>query len=103
MATTLEAEVMWRMVQGLSGAPLVPLGQMLAVNALPGRHTQATSLWAIGFIAANVISPTLAGYLIESYGWPRAFCFTCLRCTRALPKTRLSRVSCSSTGTSCSG
>jgi DHA2 family multidrug resistance protein len=73
MATSLEAEVMWRMVQGLSGAPLVPLGQMLAVNALPGRHTQATSLWAIGFIAANVISPTLAGYLIEAYGWPWIF------------------------------
>ncbi|MFT5221267.1 MAG: DHA2 family multidrug resistance protein [Gammaproteobacteria bacterium] len=73
MATSLEAEVMWRMVQGLSGAPLVPLGQMLAVNALPGKHTQATSLWAIGFIAANVISPTLAGYLIESHGWPWIF------------------------------
>ena len=73
MATTLEGEVMWRMVQGLCGAPLVPLGQILAVNALPGRHTQATSLWAIGFIAANVISPTLAGYLIDAYGWPWIF------------------------------
>jgi len=73
MATSLEGEVFWRMVQGLSGAPLVPLGQILAVNALPGRHTQATSLWAIGFIAANVISPTLAGYLIDWYGWPWIF------------------------------
>ena len=73
MATTLEAEVMWRLVQGVCGAPLVPLGQILAVNALPGRHTQATSLWAMGFIAANVVSPTLAGYVIEAYGWPWIF------------------------------
>jgi DHA2 family multidrug resistance protein len=73
MATSLEGEVFWRMIQGLCGAPLVPLGQILAVNALPGRHTQATSLWAIGFIAANVISPTLAGYLIDWYGWPWIF------------------------------
>jgi DHA2 family multidrug resistance protein len=73
MATTLEGEVFWRLVQGVFGAPLVPLGQILAVNALPGRHTQATSLWAIGFIAANVISPTLAGYLIDAYGWPSIF------------------------------
>jgi len=73
MATSLEAEVFWRMIQGLTGAPLVPLGQILAVNALPGRHTQATSLWAIGFIAANVISPTLAGYLIDWYSWPWIF------------------------------
>ena len=77
MATTLEGEVLWRMVQGICGAPLVPLGQILAVNALPGRHTQATSLWAIGFIAANVISPTLAGYLIEAYGWPWIF-YACM-------------------------
>ena len=73
MATTLEGEVMWRLVQGICGAPLVPLGQILAVNALPGRHTQATSLWAMGFIAANVVSPTLAGYLIEANGWPWIF------------------------------
>jgi DHA2 family multidrug resistance protein len=73
MATTLEGEVFWRLIQGICGAPLVPLGQILAVNALPGRHTQATSLWAIGFIAANVISPTLAGYLIDAYGWPWIF------------------------------
>lgn len=73
MSTTLEGEVFWRLLQGICGAPLVPLGQILAVNALPGRHTQATSLWAIGFIAANVISPTLAGYLIDAYGWPWIF------------------------------
>ncbi|MCP4874483.1 MAG: DHA2 family efflux MFS transporter permease subunit [Gammaproteobacteria bacterium] len=73
MAGSLEAEVFWRMVQGITGAPLVPLGQVLAVTALPGRHTQATSLWAIGFIAANVISPTLAGYVIDWYGWPWIF------------------------------
>jgi len=73
MASTLEGEIFWRMLQGLCGAPLVPLGQVLAVNALPGRYTRATSLWAIGFIAANVVSPTLAGYLIEAYGWPWIF------------------------------
>ena len=27
----------------------------------------------MGFIAANVISPTLAGYVIEAYGWPWIF------------------------------
>lgn len=72
-AESLEAEVAWRLVQGLTGAPLVPLGQVVAVNAMPGRHTQATSLWAMGFIVANVVSPTLAGYLIEGWGWQWIF------------------------------
>jgi DHA2 family multidrug resistance protein len=73
-ATTLEEMVAWRFLQGLSGAPLVPLTQVLVVNAFPpGRMGQATSLWAIGFVAGNVISPTLAGYIIEWAGWEWIF------------------------------
>jgi len=73
-STSLESEVFWRFVQGLMGAPLVPVSQLIAVRAAPlGRHGQATSFWAIGFIAANVISPTIAGYLIDHFGWPWVF------------------------------
>lgn len=73
-ASSLEEMVVWRFLQGLSGAPLVPLTQILVVNAFPpGRHGQATSVWAIGFIAGNVISPTLAGYIIEGIGWEWIF------------------------------
>ena len=73
MATTLEGEVMWRLVQGICGAPLVPLGQILAVNALPGRHTQATSLWAMGFVVSGVLAPAAAGFIIEDFTWPWIF------------------------------
>lgn len=77
LATTLETEVLWRFVQGLMGAPLVPLSQVFAVNAFPkDRYSQATSLWALGFILANVIAPTAAGYLIGAYGWPWIFYVT---------------------------
>ncbi len=71
MATTLGEEVVWRFIQGLLGAPMMPLGQALAVNAFPAdRHAQATSLWALGFVSANVFSPVIAGGLVENYGWP---------------------------------
>ncbi len=77
LSTTLEAEVIWRFIQGLMGAPLVPLSQVFAVNAFPkNRYSQATSLWALGFILANVIAPTASGYLIDSYGWPWIFYIT---------------------------
>lgn len=73
-ATSLEAEVFWRLVQGLSGAPLLSLGQLIVVNAFPReRYTQATSLWALGFVTGNVVAPALGGYLIEHYGWPWIF------------------------------
>ena len=70
-ATTLGEEVVWRFLQGLLGAPMMPLGQAIAVNAFPAdRHAQATSLWALGFVSANVFSPVIAGGLVENYGWP---------------------------------
>jgi DHA2 family multidrug resistance protein len=70
-ATTLGEEVVWRFFQGLVGAPMMPLGQAIAVNAFPAdRHGQATSFWALGFVSANVFSPVIAGGLVENYGWP---------------------------------
>ena len=73
-STTLEGEVFWRLMQGVTGAPLVPVTQLIAVSAFPeGRHGQATSWWALGFIAANVIAPTAAGWLVDNYGWPYVF------------------------------
>lgn len=74
LSTSLESEVTWRFIQGVMGAPLIPLTQVIAVNAFPKeRYTQATSIWALGFILANVIAPTVAGYIIDEYGWPWIF------------------------------
>ena len=76
-ATTLGGEVVWRFMQGLVGAPMLPLGQALAVNAFPrNRHGQATSLWALGFVSANVFAPIISGTLVEEYGWPWIFYVT---------------------------
>ena len=73
-ATTLEQEVAWRFAQGVFGAALLPLGQVIAVNAFPReRYAQATSLWALGFVGANVFAPTLGGIIVEEHGWPWIF------------------------------
>ena len=78
-ATTIEAAVIWRFLQGTFAAGLIPLGQMIAVNAFPpDRYGQATSLWALGFVSANVIAPTIAGFIVEDYGWPWIFYFPLL-------------------------
>ncbi len=76
MATTLWEEVFWRFAQGVIAAPLIPIGQSIAVAAFPrARHGQAISLWALGFVSANVISPVLGGILIEDWGWQWIFFF----------------------------
>ncbi len=73
-ATTLEEEVAWRFAQGVFGAALLPLGQIIAVNAFPAeRYVQATALWALGFVSANVFAPAVAGLIVEEFGWPWIF------------------------------
>ena len=73
-ATTLEQEIVWRVAQGVFGAALLPLGQIIAVNAFPKeRYVQATSLWALGFVGANVFAPAVAGIIVENFGWPWIF------------------------------
>jgi DHA2 family multidrug resistance protein len=77
MATSLWEEVFWRFAQGVVAAPMVPIGQSIAVSAFPrDRHGQAISLWALGFVSANVIAPVLGGILIEDWGWQWIFFFS---------------------------
>lgn len=77
LSTTLEAEVAWRFVQGIMGAPLIPISQVIAVNAFPrDRYTQATSMWAMGFILSNVLAPTIAGYVVDAFSWNWVFFVT---------------------------
>ena len=73
-STSLEQEVLWRFAQGFCGAALIPLGQLIAVNAFPKeRYSQATSLWAMGFVVAGVLAPAVAGFIIEDLSWPWIF------------------------------
>lgn len=71
---TLYAAVFWRLLQGMSGAALLPIGQTIAVNALPPeKYSRATSIWAIGFVCSSVISPSIGGFIIDDFGWPMVF------------------------------
>ena len=74
VSSTLEGQVFWRFLQGLTGAPLLALGQVICVNAFPPeRYTQATSIWALGFVTGNLLAPVISGALIDLYGWPWIF------------------------------
>ena len=76
-STTIEQAVGWRFLQGMFGAALIPIGQAIAVSVWPReRHGQATSLWALGFVSANVVAPSVAGVIVEGLGWPWIFFIT---------------------------
>ena len=45
-ASTIEEEVVWRLLQGIFGAPMLPLSQAIAVDSFPPeRHGAATAIW----------------------------------------------------------
>ncbi len=77
LSTSLTEIVVWRFVQGLLGAPLIPIGQAIAVDAFPPeQHGKATSFWAIAIVAGGAFGPVFGGMLIEHYGWPWIFFIT---------------------------
>lgn len=70
MATNIEQMVLFRLLQGASGASLVPLSQavMLDINP-PHRHGQAMALYGMGAILGPVVGPSLGGWLTDTMNW----------------------------------
>ena len=74
LAQSLEMLVLWRIVQGGAGAPVVPLSQTILLNTFPRRqHPMVLSIFGMAVGVAPVFGPVLGGYLAEAYGWRWAF------------------------------
>lgn len=74
---SLLAETAWRLVQGLLGAPLMPLGQAITADCFPEeKQNLANSVWAMGAVGGVVTAPVIGGYLVEFHGWPWVFYIT---------------------------
>src|SRR5436190_23314915 len=74
LSQTLDALVVWRIVQGAAGAPVVPLSQTILLNSFPRRqHPMVLSMFGMAVGVAPVIGPVLGGYLAEAYTWRWAF------------------------------
>ncbi|MGA9604046.1 MAG: MFS transporter, partial [Methyloceanibacter sp.] len=70
MAWNLESMVVFRLAQGICGAPLVPLSQAILLDVFPReRHGQALAIFGLGIMVAPVFGPVLGGYLTETYSW----------------------------------
>ncbi len=69
-ATSLGQLVVYRVLQGICGAALVPLSQstLLQINP-PERHGQAIAIWGIGVMLGPICGPMLGGWLTENYSW----------------------------------
>jgi DHA2 family multidrug resistance protein len=74
MAGSLEQMVLFRLLQGVFGAPLVPLSQSVLLDSYPKeRHGSAMALWGVGVMVGPILGPTLGGWLTEAYNWRWVF------------------------------
>jgi DHA2 family multidrug resistance protein len=73
-AGSLAQLVVYRLLQGVCGAALVPLSQavLLQINP-PERHARAMAVWGMGVILGPIIGPALGGWLTDSYEWRWVF------------------------------
>jgi MFS transporter, DHA2 family, multidrug resistance protein len=74
VAVNLPQMVVYRTVQGICGAALVPLSQAVLLDINPReRHGQAMAMWGAGVMVAPILGPTLGGWLTDNYNWRWVF------------------------------
>ena len=73
-ATSLMQLVLYRLLQGICGAALVPLSQSVLLRSNPPeRHGQAMAIWGIGTMLGPIIGPALGGWLTDNFTWRWVF------------------------------
>jgi len=71
LAPSLGFLVLFRVMQGICGGPMMPLSQTLLRRIFPPRQQSAAlGLWAMTTVVAPIAGPLLGGVLVDGIGWP---------------------------------
>src|SRR5439155_915167 len=74
LAESLPQMVVFRLLQGVFGAALVPLSQSTMLDLYPPEQRgSAMAMWGIGVMVGPILGPTLGGYLTDLYNWRFVF------------------------------
>jgi len=74
LAPNVEGLILFRVIQGLGGGMVMPLGMsMLFQVAPPGQRGTLMGIFGLPLLVAPVIGPTLGGYLVEYVDWRPIF------------------------------
>ena len=66
--------MIYRAVQGLVSAPLMPISQAIMLDTYPRRrHGFAMGIWSMGMILGPVLGPSIGAWLTELHGWRYLF------------------------------
>src|SRR5690348_4336700 len=74
LARDIDQMVLFRLLQGVFGAALVPLSQAVMLDAYPlHERARAMSIWGMGVMMGPIMGPSLGAWLTETYSWHWVF------------------------------
>src|SRR5450631_805008 len=74
LSNSLAEIVAARLLQGVFGAALVPLSQLVLLDINPKeKQGSAMAFWGVGVMVGPILGPTLGGWLTDSYNWRWVF------------------------------
>src|SRR3569623_31011 len=66
--------VLFRVMQGVFGAALVPISQSTLLDVFPKeKHGAAMAMWGMGVLVGPILGPPLGGWLTDHYSWHWVF------------------------------
>jgi DHA2 family multidrug resistance protein len=73
-AGSLVQMVLFRLVQGLAGAAMIPLSQAILMETFPPNEQQlAMATWGMGLMVAPILGPTIGGWITDNWNWRWTF------------------------------
>lgn len=74
IAGSIESMIAARLLQGVFGAAIMPLGQSILFDvAKPEERPQSMAIWGLGLMIGPVCGPLLGGWLTENFSWRWVF------------------------------
>jgi len=74
LAQNIEQIVLFRLLQGMAGAALVPLSQAVLLDAYTvEERSGAMAIWGVGVMLGPIMGPTLGAWLTDNYSWHWVF------------------------------
>lgn len=74
IAASIEQMVIFRLLQGVFGAALVPLSQAILLDTFPKEEqARAVAMWGLAVTIGPILGPTLGGYFTEYFNWRLVF------------------------------